>query len=240
MIMKHGTCVSGALLAVITLAGCTAPDQDTPGPVRIQTPTAAPSTSVTPVPAAPPGTMEPTPVAPVWVQAAEERVPVPSPTPPAAAPSTAAPVKPTVRPSAAPTRPAAPTPRASTAKPSMTRPATSAAPSKAPGNTLRIGAWSHGYVTSHSQGMLDACHVVEWDPLWFAGHDWCGYAFWANVGVGTKIVLTGKNAGEYTVTQRVYLPYQGGNAPHFSDRFDLVLQTCKGSGTQLIMATKTG
>src|SRR5688572_4256919 len=76
MIMKHGTCVSGALLAVITLAGCTAPDQDTPGPVRIQTPTAAPSTSVTPVPAAPPGTMEPTPVAPVWVQAAEERVPV--------------------------------------------------------------------------------------------------------------------------------------------------------------------
>lgn len=108
------------------------------------------------------------------------------------------------------------------------------------GNTLRIGGWTHSYVSAYgSQRALDTCAVVEWEPMWFAGHDYCGYAFWARMTVGQTVVLTGKNSGTYTVTALVYLPYQGGRKPALP-AYDLALQTCKGSGTQLVLARKTG
>ena len=126
-------------------------------------------------------------------------------------------------------------------KPPVTVPKTSQKPAVVPGNTIRRGSWSHGYTSAYgSQASLDACILVEWTPLWFAGHDYCGYAFWASLGMGSTITLTGKNAGTYTVTKLVYLTTQGGKAPWFTHSWDLVLQTCKGSGTQLVFATKTG
>lgn len=231
------------LAAVLGAAGCTAQDdQEGTRPVDSVIAPVVPS-STPPVPTETPRDAQPR------VQPAESRVPesTPQPSAPGTVPVRPA-VTPTARPSTAPvrpttTRPATTAPRTTTttkpAAPATKAPVTSAVPAPQ-GNTLRIGGWSHGYVTSHSQAALDACNVVEWNTLWFAGHNWCGYQFWASLGKGQTITLTGRNAGTYTVTDLVYLPYQGGNAPHFSQRFDLVLQTCKGSGTQLVLATKTG
>src|SRR5262245_52674650 len=143
---------------------------------------------------------------PAYVQPTEERTPEmkrpsspPATTPPSRPPTTQRPT----------TRPA---PRPTTVQPAQPAPSpTSAAPR---GNTLTVGTWTHGYVTAYgSQRALDRCDVVEWEPLWFAGHNYCGYQFWAYLTKGQKITLTGRNAGTYVVTALVYLPYQGGKKP---------------------------
>lgn len=136
-------------------------------------------------------------------------------------------------------------PKTTTKAPDKPRPpSTSAPPTKPPvrtGNAITIGTWSRDYVTAFSsQKTVDECKVVEWDTRWIVGHNHCGYGFWASLGLGDTVTLSGKDAGTYTVTTLVYLPYQGGTAPFFTHTWDLVLQTCKGSGTQLVFAQKTG
>lgn len=243
-----------AVLAVVLAAGCSAPrdpgtgDDSTvytvqttgPSPGQTTGQTAAPPTGSPPVTSPPVETGAPPPRA--WVQGADLVAPETSAAPPRV-PGTTAPGK-------APVKPPAPvqstrTPDPATKPPSVApaapapRASTSAPVSPPMGNTVRIGSWSHGYVTAYgSQSAVDACRLVEWEPRWFAGHDWCGYAFWAGLPVGRKIVLTGKNAGTYVVTNRVYLTTQGGKKPALP-AYDLALQTCKGSGTQLVLATKT-
>lgn len=224
--------VSAALLvSVVALAGCTehgSKDAQRPS-AAVSVPAPVPS-----VPEVPPASPSPS----AWIQADDGMAPetsvVPAPSSVAPSPRTstsAAPVKPSTRPATTAPAPKPPTTTAAPVKPTATAPQ---------GNTIRIGSWVHGYVTAYgSQSALDRCNVVEWDDRWFAGHDWCGYAFWANLGVGQTITLTGPHAGTYTVTNRVYLPTQGGKAPELP-AFDLVFQTCKGSGTELILARKTG
>lgn len=154
----------------------------------------------------------------------------------------------------APRRTTATPPRPTTVKPTTSRPTTPAqattqrpvTPVRNPpttttqGNAIRIGSWSHGYVSAYgSQASLDRCNLVEWSPMWFAGHNYCGYAFWASLDKGRTITITGDKAGMYTVSYTVYVPYQGGPKPALPPH-DLALQTCKGSGTQIILAEKTG
>lgn len=246
------TVLPSAVLAVVLAAGCSATQEPDTGDdstvYTVQTTGPAPGTSPppvpTPVPTSPP-VQTPTADPPrAWVQGADS-VAVETSAAPTRVPGSTAPSKAPVKPPAPAQTTRAPAPQGPASKPPVppstrpaTRPATSA-PVPA-GNTVRIGTWSHGYVTAYgSQAIVDACKVVEWEPLWFAGHDYCGYAFWASLPVGQKIVLTGKNAGTYTVTNRVYLSTQGGKKPALP-AYDLALQTCKGSGTQLVLATKTG
>lgn len=240
--MRRELYASAALLAsVIALAGCSEG--------RTEERTAVPSAtfSVQGVPPSATGTPRETGPPRVRVPGTLQAPAVPSPSvastspPPAVSPSTAAsraPAVPPTRPSASvpPSKP----PKATAAPRTTVAPVKPVAPAP-PGNTLRVGAWSHGYLSSYgSQKALDACHLVEWSPLWFAGHNYCGYQFWAYLGKEQTITLTGRNAGTYTVTDLVYLPYQGGKVPQFTQAFDLVLQTCKGSGTQLVLARRTG
>lgn len=259
---KHRTGMHRAGIAVTALfvvaGGCAVQnrvtDTDTvrPGATSPASAGTSPIIEVSPSPAL---TVPPPSEAPsAWVQPVESRArettaaPVPSATKPKTVPATVA-----TSPKAAPATPRTTTTRKATTpapvadpKPVTTRPPTvapktSQKPPVVPGNTIRIGSWSHGYTSAYgSQASLDACNLVEWTPLWFAGHDYCGYAFWASLGMGSTITLTGKNAGTYTVTKLVYLTAQGGKAPWFTHSWDLVLQTCKGSGTQLVFATKTG
>jgi hypothetical protein len=243
----HRIITAGALTAALAAGtvACKGTQNAAPGTDtgRATAPPSAPSFPM----ASPSVTEIPSPTVMPWVQPGEERVVVDTPSPSdtvRASSPTVSNTVPTVRPSTprapASARASAPAPTSAPVRTPAPVPQTTASPPPTPaGNTLRIGNWTHGYVTSHSQASLDTCQVVEWTPLWFAGHNWCGYQFWANLGVGTKIVLTGKNAGTYTVTQRVYLPYQGGERPALP-AYDLALQTCKGSGTQLVLAVKTG
>lgn len=190
-----------------------APETERPAPT---TATTVPAPSVT----RPPTTITPKPSASATKAPSKAQTPPAQTKPAATAP---APTRTTTKPVAPTTRPVAPTP--------VTKPR---------GNTITIGTWTHGYVSDYgSQASLDRCNLVEWESGWFAGHDYCGYAFWASLRKGQTITLTGPHAGTYTVTATVYLPTQGGKKPALP-AYDIVLQTCKGSGTQLILARKTG
>jgi len=216
-----------ALGAAAALTGCDHGDRSATQPTRPPATSAAPST--------PPATPTSAPESPeqrrAYVQPDEARTTV--------APTTSAPASATPTPRTTTTAPPkSPTPRSTAPPPPAATPAPRASTTPS-GTTLRIGAWTHTYVSAYgSQASLDACNAVEWEPHWIAGHNYCGYQFWAYLPVGQTITLTGKNAGTYVVTSRVYLPEQGGKKPALP-AYDLALQTCKGAGTQIVLARKT-
>lgn len=217
-----------AVCAVLVVA-CKPGVEPGPRPTTSQSP-------IYPAPAPMPTVVE-TPTAPVIMAAhAVGKTHTQTPSKPPSESASPMPKKPPTTP-----RPNTPKPSTKPVPKSTTKPpATTAAPVPK-GNVLTIGGWSHSYVTAFgSQKAVDSCAVVEWDTRWFVGHNYCGYQFWASLGIGTTITLSGKDAGIYRVTDRMYLPYQGGKAPVFTQKFDLVLQTCKGSGTQLVFAQKIG
>ncbi|MBI1377369.1 MAG: hypothetical protein GC157_07800 [Frankiales bacterium] len=147
---------------------------------------------------------------------------------------------------AAPARPAATRPAAS-ATPAATARATKAppapratttpapkAPSSPPAPSARVIS---RYVDAPgSQAAIDRCNLVLWthQPLWLAGHNYCGYQWLAFVPTGTTVrVTSGVAAGTYVVTGHQRLDRQSGALPHVSA--DLVLQTCVGSATGLTL-----
>ena len=77
------------------------------------------------------------------------------------------------------------------------------------------------------------------DTLWLAGHDYCGYATWSRIPVGTVISLRSDRGRivRYRVEDRVHVPRQGGSSAGLVHH-DLMLQTCEGSGTSITYATR--
>lgn len=236
---KLATAMVGACVLV---SACGSGDKPRPAPV--------PSYVSSPVPVQEPTTLPPTPEV-TREEPHTSRVPSPGPTrealplpqpdnameretaPPPPPPP---PPKPSPKPTVPKTTKPPPQPR-----PVVPMVAPSPRPTVLTGNVITIGAWAKNYTTAYkNQKAVDACKVVEWDTRWFVGHNYCGYAFWASLKVGDTVFLSGKNAGVYTVSHTVYLSYQGGKVPPGLPAFDLALQTCKGSGTQLVFAQKTG
>lgn len=184
-----------------------------PPPAEPAAPAGAPAAALTPVTVAPPA---PGPAAAV----------VPAP------PATRRPAPPTVE---VPTRPATPK-----AQP----PAAPAYPDGA--TVIRIGTWS-AVVERGDQAVIDRCKAtLFWGPwpaerpgtVWLAGHDHCGFGFWAGLPVGTTVTFAGPHGtAAYAIVDHTWLPRKGGPSQGLIHD-DLILQTCHGSGTSLTYAAR--
>lgn len=167
------------------------------------------------------------------------------------------------RPSSTPlaTRSAAAAPRdnAPAATPSETNPTTAppsppkptpkpAAPTPpASGNYIAIGSWTKPIVVAiGSQAAINACGPASvWygtlpssgsGITWLAGHNYCGFAFWDTLSIGTTVTIH-DSAGTFTykIVSRTRLDHQGGTAVGILHD-DLILQTCTAAGTSLTYA----
>ena len=95
------------------------------------------------------------------------------------------------------------------------------------------------------QATIDSCSVTLYrGPLpgrpsgtvWLAGHDWCGYAYWATLRSGTVVALHGPwGVVRYRVYGHGSVKRHSGSSSGLI-RGDLTLQTCKGSGTAFTYA----
>ncbi len=87
-----------------------------------------------------------------------------------------------------------------------------------------------------AQRQIDACRLALWSerPLWLAGHNWCGYAWFARLTRGSRVVVpSGPAAGRYTVTGRMFV--RGPLTATPAVDADLVLQTCVVGGTSFTL-----
>jgi hypothetical protein len=104
-------------------------------------------------------------------------------------------------------------------------------------------------VVRGGQGTIDACRYVLWQgpapggagTTWIAAHNYChGRYFaqwWAYLPVGAHVTVSGLGrTATYVVTGRRYLGRQTGFANGYIYG-NLVLQTCKGTGTEFTYAT---
>jgi len=167
--------------------------------------------------------------------AAPPSAPAPAPAPVAAA-APAPPV--TRRPAPRPAPPARP----------ITPPVQPAAGSTSPdgATVIRIGTWSTT-VERGDQAVIDRCKAtLFWGPwpaerpgtVWLAGHDHCGYGFWADLPMGTTVAFHGPHGTvSYVIVGRTWLPRKGGPSRGLLHD-DLILQTCQGRGTSLTYAAR--
>jgi len=198
-------------------------------------------------------TVRPPPVVVAAVPAAAARPAPPAPPEPAA--GTSIPASAAAEPAPPPPEPVAVAPRAAPAirrpapqKAISPAPAASAmvAPSKPASGTdgatvIRIGAWSTT-VERGDQAVIDRCRAtLFWGPwpadgpgtAWLAGHDHCGFGFWAGLPIGTTVSFSGPHgAGSYVIVGRTWMPGKGGPSRGLIHD-DLILQTCQGLGTAL-------
>jgi len=195
---------------------------------------AAPAAAALPAPSPPPG-----PAVGTNIPAAAE------PAPPAPEPArvvAAARVAPAIR------RPAPQKAiRPARAAPAVVPPSSTA--SGAGGATvIRIGAWS-ATVERGDQAVIDRCRAtLFWGPwpadgpgtAWLAGHDHCGFGFWADLPIGTTVSFSGPHgAGSYVIVGRTWVPNKGGPSRGLIHD-DLILQTCQGHGTALTYGARRG
>ena len=196
---------------------------------------ATPSASVVGTPRV---TLSPSQTATAIVQAAKTTATVRA-TATASASSTPA-ARPTTNPPAATkvaTKPAAP-------KPATDSPAPAPKPS---GMYIQIGGWFKPIVVANlSQSAINACGpAVVWfgslpglgsGTTWLAGHNYCGFAFWDRLSIGTTLTIH-DSAGTFTyrIVSRLHLDHQGGTAVGIKHD-DLMLQTCTASGTSITYA----
>ncbi len=198
---------------------------------------ASPSTSIDGTPRA---SLSPSQTAAAIAQATKAKTTA---TTRATAAATAA-VTPTSRPT---TNPPAATKAAT--KPAAPKPATdSPAPAPKPSGTyIQIGSWFKPIVVANlSQSAINACGpAVAWyGPLpglgsgttWLAGHNYCGFAFWDSLSLGTTLTIH-DSAGTFTyrIVSRLHLDHQGGTAVGIKHD-DLMLQTCTATGTSITYA----
>jgi len=201
------------------------------------------------LPSAPPAAPAPVPVAtPAPALPATVAVGIPSaggaaPTPPAPAPAPVA--------AAAPAPPAArrPAPRAAPPARPRTAPVPRSAASTFPvgATVIRIGTWSTT-VERGDQAVVDRCKAtLFWGPwpaerpgtVWLAGHDHCGYGFWADLPMGTIVAFHGPyGTVSYVIVGRTWLPRKGGPSQGLIHD-DLILQTCQGQGTSLTYGARS-
>jgi hypothetical protein len=128
--------------------------------------------------------------------------------------------------------------------PPVARAPTSTIPDKA--TVIRIGGWSTT-IERGDQAVIDRCKAtLFWGPwpaeragtVWLAGHDHCGFGFWANLPMGTTVVFDGPHGTvSYVIVGRTWLPRKGGSS-HGLIHDDLILQTCQGQGTSLTYAAR--
>lgn len=245
------------VVASAALAGCAAPgvdDTTLAGP-----PASAPATVPSPdqVPTAP---TEPTrhgtparTVAPEPAPTASTPRPTPSPGKPTTTPKAKLPDLSATAPPSAPSRP-----RNTPAKPS---PKPSAVPraeafggrSEDGSTTLRVGSWSTEVVRG-GQDAVDACDdAVQWTgpdlgtedghalrTVVVVGHDYCGFAQFAKLPVGTTVTATTPRG---TFTYRVYATYVSpgrGTPSHGLYWGDLTLQSCVGPNTGFSYLARVG
>ena len=73
-----------------------------------------------------------------------------------------------------------------------------------------------------------------------AGHNWCGYQYWAYLPKGAVVALVGRwGRARYRVTRHVYIGRESGNANGLFFG-DLVLVTCLDRGMSLTYAVRIG
>lgn len=124
-------------------------------------------------------------------------------------------------------------------------------PQTAQSNTWRIviGDWEDNIVKGN-QKEIDKCDAAvayggilpeegKDELLWLAGHNYCGYAFWANLEINSyvKVVSPQNVVTTYKVYGHKYIGRQGGSSTGLI-KGDLTLQTCKKDGTVFTYAQK--
>jgi len=216
-----------------------------------------------PVSAAPPSdlTVRHPPVVAAAAPAAAA-LPAPSPAPEPTV-GTSIPTAAVLAPPAPPPPEPAPVVAAAPAAPAIRRPAlrkairpATAAPSAVPPSSpasgadgatvLRIGTWS-ATIERGDQVVIDRCRATlfsgPWPAdgpgtAWLAGHDRCGFGFWAELPIGTTVSFAGPHgAGSYVIVGRTWVPGKGGPSRGLIHD-DLILQTCQGPGTALTYGTR--
>ncbi|MEV1083577.1 hypothetical protein AB0I98_36070 [Streptomyces sp. NPDC050211] len=248
--------VTVAVVASAALAGCAAPgadDTSLAGPPASAPATTAPSLDQVPTAPTEParhGTPTRT-VTPEPAPTASTPHPSPSPGNPTASPKAKLPDLSATAPPSAPSRP-----RSTPAKPS---PKPSAVPraeafggrSEDGSTTLRVGSWSTEVVRG-GQDAVDACdNAVQWTgpdlgtedghalrTAVIVGHDYCGFAQFAKLPVGTTVTATTPRG---TFTYRVYATYVSpgrGTPSHGLYWGDLTLQSCVGPNTGFSYLTR--
>src|SRR5690606_38397100 len=91
------------------------------------------------------------------------------------------------------------------------------------------------------QALVETGALVLWGtgPAHVAGHDNMGWSWLDDIPTGTTTEITcGPATGTYKAVDHSGVSYQGGSAPGWFNNYDLVLQTCKGSGTGFTMAQR--
>jgi len=111
---------------------------------------------------------------------------------------------------------------------------------------IRIGNWS-ATLERGGQAVIDRCKAaLYWGPwpaerrgvVWLAGHNNCGFGFWADLPMGTTVSIAGPlGAVAYVIVSRSWVPRKSGSS-HGLIHDDLILQTCEGRGTSLTYATR--
>lgn len=92
-----------------------------------------------------------------------------------------------------------------------------------------------------SQKAVDTGDLILWgdSPWHVAGHQDMGWDFLDAIPSGSTIKITcGPATGTYKAVGHKGVGYQGGYAPSWFNDYDLVLQTCAGSGTGFTVAQK--
>jgi|SRR5690606_27821176 len=92
-----------------------------------------------------------------------------------------------------------------------------------------------------SQKAVDTGDLILWgdSPWHVAGHQNMGWDFLDAIPSGSTIQITcGPATGTYKAVGHKGVNYQGGYEPSWFNDYDLVLQTCAGSGTGFTVAMK--